>query len=134
MTSPFILLNPRDNVAVAGPETPAGTCFETIGVTLVEDVHAGHKFAVKAIARNEPIRKYNQVIGFATADIPVGAHVHVHNLGMGEEFSRDHTFCVEARKQDVLPEGEQAQFMGIVRPDGQVATRNYIGILTPFLP
>ena len=34
------------------------------------------------------------------------------------------------RPVDYVPEAERATFMGIVRPDGRVATRNFIGILS----
>jgi len=52
---------------------------------------------------------------------------HTHNLAMAE-FARDYAFCADARPTDYV--AEPTTFMGIVRPDGQVATRNYIGILT----
>ncbi|HSA89486.1 MAG TPA: UxaA family hydrolase, partial [Burkholderiales bacterium] len=69
----------------------------------------------------------NQIIGFATRDIRAGEHVHVHNLAMGE-FQRDYAFCSLKKETEYF--GEPASFLGIKRPDGRVATRNYIGILT----
>src|SRR6185369_2565968 len=66
-------------------------------------------------------------IGFASQDIAAGDHVHVHNLAMGD-FQRDYAYCVDVKPtQYVQP---PANFDGIVRADGRVATRNYIGILT----
>src|SRR6185369_11892795 len=66
-------------------------------------------------------------IGFASQDIAAGDHVHVHNLAMGD-FQRDYAYCVDVKPtQYVQP---PATFQGIVRADGRVATRNYIGILT----
>jgi hypothetical protein len=53
--------------------------------------------------------------------------VHTHNLAM-TEYARDYAFCVDARPTEYV--AQPATFMGIVRPDGRVATRNYIGILT----
>jgi altronate hydrolase len=35
---------------------------------------------VRPIARGQPIRRYGQIIGFASADIGPGRHVHVHNV------------------------------------------------------
>ncbi len=75
------------------------------------------------------MRKYNQIIGFATADIAPGEHVHTHNLAMGD-FDRDYAFCADAKPTDCVPEHERATFQGIVRADGRVATRNYLGMLT----
>src|ERR1700704_5448571 len=75
----------------------------------------------------EPIRRYGQIIGFATSPIGPGQHVHTQNCGMGD-FAKDYAFGV-----DVTPTPNfdlPAAFDGIRRPDGRVATRNYIGILT----
>src|SRR6185312_3392951 len=58
-----------------------------------------------------------------------GEHVHTHNLAMGN-FARDYAFCADARPLSPLPEAERATFQGIIRPDGRVATRNFLGILT----
>src|SRR4051794_25686105 len=65
--------------------------------------------------------------GFATQPIEPGQHVHVHNLGMGD-FAKDYAFCQDATPTAYLD--PPATFEGIRRPDGRVATRNYIGILT----
>ena len=97
------------------------------GVTTVERIPAGHKVAIRPIAVGEPIRRYGQIIGFATAPIAPGEHVHTQNCGMGD-FAKDYACGV-----DVTPTPNfdlPATFEGIRRPDGRVATRNYIGILT----
>jgi altronate hydrolase len=79
------------------------------------------------VAKAQPVRRYNQIIGFATRDIAAGDHVHVHNIAMGD-FQRDYAFA--SLKTETQYFSEPATFMGIVRADGRVATRNYIGILT----
>ncbi len=38
---------------------------------------------MRAIAQGEPVRRYNQIIGFASKPIAPGEHVHTHNLDMG---------------------------------------------------
>ena len=43
------------------------------------------------IDEGEPVRRYNQIIGFATQAIAPGEHVHVHNLGMGD-FAKDYAY------------------------------------------
>ena len=65
-------------------------------------------------------------IGFASADIPAGTYVHSHNLEF-REFDRDYAYARDYKPVEMLPEAERASFMGIVRPNGQVATRNYLG-------
>jgi altronate hydrolase len=113
MTGDTLLLHPDDDVAVALRELGA--------------VPRGHKVAVRDLAAGAPVRKYGQVIGAATVPIAAGEHVHTHNLGMGPH-DREYDFGTDVR--DVEPVDEPAYFQGIVRPDGRVATRNYIGILT----
>src|SRR5258706_14189394 len=44
------------------------------------------------------------------------------------DFARDYAFCAEPRSTAFA--AEPAVFQGVVREDGRVATRNYIGILT----
>lgn len=130
MASLTIRLHPADNVVVAGVDLLPGTAIPGTAVEVRAAIPSGHKVAVQPIAAGEPVRKYNQVIGFATADIAPGDHVHVHNLGMGDSFERDHAFGADAKPTDPVPEAERASFQGIVRPDGRVATRNYVGVLT----
>ncbi len=128
MTAPplVIRLHPEDGVVIARatllPGTPVGD-----GVATTGRVPAGHKVAVRPHAPGEPIRRYGQIIGFATAPIATGEHVHVHNCGMGE-FARDYAWGVDAKPTAMVD--HPATFQGIRRADGRMATRNYIGILT----
>jgi altronate hydrolase len=126
MTPPVIRLHPEDGVVIARASLLPGAQVAE-GVTAKQRIPAGHKVAVRPHAVGEPIRRYGQIIGFATAPIEPGEHVHVQNCGMGE-FSRDYAYG-----QDAMPTAAidpPATFQGIRRPDGRVATRNYIGILT----
>ena len=54
--------------------------FGDSSVALIEAIPVGHKFATAPIAVDAPVYKYGEVIGVAIAAIPVGAHVHVHNV------------------------------------------------------
>src|SRR6476660_9734682 len=124
--APVIRLHPDDGVLIARSSLPAGMVVAD-GVTTLERIPAGHKVAIKPIAVGEPVRRYGQIIGFATIPIAPGQHVHTQNCGMGD-FAKDYAFGV-----DVTPTPNfdlPATFDGIRRPDGRVATRNYIGILT----
>ncbi|MDE3122279.1 MAG: altronate dehydratase [Paracoccaceae bacterium] len=120
-----IRLHASDNVLIAlrdlGPGTPVG------GVTLAETVKRGHKIAATAIAAGQPVLRYGQIIGNATADIPAGAHVHTQNLGMGPH-STDYAIGSESRPLRLAT--EDRTFNGYLRSDGKVGTRNYLGILT----
>ena len=123
----YLRLNPADDVVIACRELETGTNLLNEGVICRERIPPGHKVATRAIAMGEPVRRYSQVIGFATQPIAAGAHVHVHNLEV-RDFARDYAYG-EAY-QPTVPSPQPATFQGIVRPDGRVATRNYIGILS----
>ncbi len=122
-----IRLHDNDNVVVARSEILPGV--GVADVTTTGDVPAGHKIATGAIAAGEAVRKYDQIIGFATADIAPGEHVHTHNIEV-RDFERDYLFCQDMRNVEMVPEAARATFQGYRRPGGRVATRNYIGILT----
>lgn len=121
-------LHPRDNVAIARNAISKGVALpEFENITLKADVPAAHKVALTSVSVGEPVLRYGQIIGFATQPIFAGEHVHTHNLAMGS-FERDYAFSEDAR----LPSApaHAATFQGFVRPDGRVATRNYIGVVS----
>ena len=122
-----IRLNPVDDVVVTLDQLVSGARVASEDVVALGLVPPGHKMATRAIEPGEAVRRYGQIIGFASQPIRAGQHVHTHNLAMGD-FARDYAFGVEARPTPEPARG--ATFEGIVRPDGRVATRNYIGILT----
>jgi altronate hydrolase len=123
------MLGSSDDVAVALKPVGAGQVLSNLHLTALADIPAGHKFAVRTIAAGQPVRKFNQIIGFATQPIALGEHVHTHNLITGD-FERDYAIGSEAHPTPLLNPTEVAIFHGIVRPNGSVATRNYVGILT----
>ncbi len=126
--APALRLHANDDVLIARQQLVGGTQID--GVAVRGLIPAGHKLAVRAVAAGAPVRRYNQVIGFASRDIAAGEHVHTHNLNVGVQhgnFARDYAFCSDVRPIDGR---KHAFFNGIVRPDGRVATRNYIGVLS----
>jgi altronate hydrolase len=122
-----VRLHPQDDVVIARQQLVSGTLLRDEQVTIVGLIPPGHKVATRAIAQGEPVKRYNQIIGFASRPIRPGEQVHLNNLAMGE-FTRDYAFGTEVKPTQYAT--ETATFMGIVRPDGRVATRNYIGILS----
>ncbi|MBL8324036.1 MAG: altronate dehydratase [Rubrivivax sp.] len=126
--SPTIRIHPRDNVVIARRQLLGGTALaEEGGVTVAGLVPPGHKVATRAIAAGEPVWRYGQIIGTATQAIAPGQHVHTHNLAFSD-FQRAHEPGAGAAPTAYVQ--APATFDGIVRPDGRVATRNYIGVLT----
>ena len=84
-----IRLHQDDNVVVAAQNIGAGATIPGEGVVTGSAVPSGHKIATRAIPAGDYVRKYNQIIGVATADIAPGAHVHVQNCAMSD-FERDY--------------------------------------------
>lgn len=124
-----VRLNPADNVVTSRSEIGANVKIPEEMVATLAPIPQGHKIATRRIGVGEPVKKYNQVIGFATEDIRPGAHVHTHNVAM-KDFERDYAFCMDRAETDYIPEAERATFQGFRRKNGKVGTRNYIGVLT----
>ncbi|MEP6147440.1 MAG: UxaA family hydrolase, partial [Nisaea sp.] len=124
-----VRLNPADNVVTSRSEIGANVKIPEEMVATLAPIPQGHKIATRRIGVGEPVKKYNQVIGFATEDIRPGGHVHTHNVAM-QEFERDYAFCMDRTETDLIPEAERATFQGFRRKNGKVGTRNYIGVLT----
>jgi altronate hydrolase len=125
--SPTIRLHGNDDVVIARKQLLSGTMLDEEQLRVVGLIPPGHKIATHALTIGQTVRRYNQIIGIATQEIAAGQHVHSHNLAM-TEFERDYAVGLDANA--VAAAGEQRSFMGIVRADGRVATRNYIGVLT----
>jgi altronate hydrolase len=126
-TGRVVRLHETDNVAVAVDGIDSGSVWNN--VTVPRRVPRGHKVAAIPIGAGEPVRKFGQIIGFATAPIAPGEWVHEHNIAM-RDFARDYHFAEDGREEAVLPAAEQATFEGYRRKNGKAGTRNYIGILT----
>jgi altronate hydrolase len=123
-----IHLHPADNVAVARVPISAGAELRVDGVSVValDAIPAGHKIALRPIHAGEMVERYGQAIGRATAEIEPGRHVHTHNLGF-EELALDYEF---PSAEIPLPRrADEPTFMGYVREDGRVGTRNYIAVV-----
>jgi altronate hydrolase len=129
VSGPVIRLHPADNVVVARINVGLGCNVPSEGFTSRSQVPAGHKLAARDLKQGEPILKYNVCIGFAAADIPAGTYLHSHNVDF-REYDRDYAYGQDYQPTPLLPESDQARFQGIVRENGQVGTRNYIGILS----
>ena len=122
--SRFIRITDRDNVAVAIEPLKAGeTC---LGVTLREEIPAGHKFSLCEIAEGENVIKYAFPIGHATVPIAAGSWVHTHNVKTNLsgllEYSYEPHPCA-------MPVDREATFEGYVREDGRVGIRNEVWIV-----
>ena len=126
MPQTVLQIDPRDDVAVALSALSAGDAVAQ-DVTATAEIPAGHKVALRAIAKGEPVRKYGWPIGHATADIAAGDHVHSHNLATGLSGLEDYAYA--PTPPEPLPAPQGASFQGYRRKNGRVGTRNEIWIL-----
>ncbi|GGF77193.1 UxaA family hydrolase [Alteromonas lipolytica] len=124
----LIQVHPNDNVAVSTMALAAGTVVEALSVTLVSDIPAGHKVALKAIPAGHKVMKYGFAIGNAQADIKSGEHVHSHNLKTALSGQENYQYApVNQAKPVTRP--AQASFMGYRRENGKVGIRNEVWII-----
>lgn len=129
MSQAVVRLNPEDDVVVAARDVLAGERLE-LGdrvVVMREAVGLGHKIAIGNLATGQPVRKYGQVIGFATQAIEPGSHVHSHNLINGDAVG-DPRPCTEIPEPPTPITGRT--FMGYRRSSGKVGTRNYLAVIS----
>lgn len=126
-----VLLNPNDAVFIAKQPLLPRTVVRTPegDIKIAQMIPPGHKVALKHVPFGGEVRRYNQIIGFATQEIKPGDHVHSHNLSVGEGLELDYAISSEYVPVEILPEAERRTFMGYRRKDGRVGTRNYVAIL-----
>ena len=124
MVKKTIIINELDNVAVALTDLKAGEVHE--GVTLVEDITKGHKFALKDLSEGDMIIKYGNPIACAIVPIPAGCHVHTHNVHTNLSENLEYTY----NKIDTsLKEMPSRKVKVYHRDSGEVGIRNELWII-----
>ncbi|MEX0276971.1 MAG: UxaA family hydrolase [Ruegeria sp.] len=121
----FVRLDRTDSVVIATRSLEQGTEIESVVTN--GRIPSGHKVATTALNAGDPVRKYAQIIGYASQEIQPGDHVHTHNMtfrdtGVRYEFSTD--------LHPIAPATAIDTFMGYRRENGKVGTRNYIAVVT----
>jgi altronate hydrolase len=119
-----IIINEADNVAVALVPLKKGERHE--GVTLLEDIPKGHKFALKEIKKGEQVIKYGNSIAHATEDIPQGAHVHTHNVHTNLNENLEYTYN---KIPTDIKKGKMRKVNVYERADGNVGIRNELWVI-----
>ncbi|EWH08967.1 altronate hydrolase [Catenovulum agarivorans DS-2] len=125
----FIQVHNDDNVVVAIQPFSKGEVFEhnSRKIELLDDVPAGHKVCIKAIAAGEDVIKYGYSIGQATCDIRVGHHVHSLNLKTKLDGSERYHYNNQVAAPSIAD--KVPSFMGYQRNNGLVGIRNEIWII-----
>lgn len=123
MAKRTIITGGADNVAIAVENLLKGETHE--GVTLVDDIPAGHKFALADISEGEKIIRCANPVAKAVCDIPAGAHVHTHNA-VTSLGGHEYTYT----PMEYIPGEEPPKsFNGYVRDNGGVGIRNELWII-----
>ena len=132
----FLKINSADNVAVAINPLAKGTVVTVDGagdVTLVSDIPAGHKFALKDIAEGENVIKYGFPIGHARHAVARGQFLDHNDIKTNLEGQLDYSDISIKDHHCPAPgsarKGKEATFRGYVRPDEQVGIRNEIWVI-----
>jgi altronate hydrolase len=128
---PLVPLEGVDDVGLVRENLSRGTLVRVADgvVAAIDDIPAGHKVAVRAVAKGAAVRKYGEVIGIALRDIRPGAHVHLHNLGVGPQSLGLATTPSKPSLWSAPAVPTRDHFLGYRRPDGRAATRNYLAVL-----
>ena len=127
-TATPLLLSPADNVAILTTRAPQGSRPLGLGVELAGPVMPGHKIAREDIPLGAPVVKFGQVIGYATAPISAGEHVHSHNCEFGAHDQDYHVGVDLEAARAAIPVMAPRTFQGYRRANGQVGTRNFIAV------
>lgn len=119
-----IRLSSEDTVVTAVRPLEVGTKVE--GVSAAALIPRGHKIATTGVAMGEAIRKYGQIIGYASQEIAPGDHVHTHNVAFR---GTDQAYEFSTDLKPVTPASGDT-FMGYRRAKGRAGTRNHIAVIT----
>ena len=124
----LLQITPKDLVAVALQPLTAGESIDYgAGVVVpLQDTPMGHKVALRDIRKGEAVIKYGFPIGEATQDIPMGGHVHSHNLHTLLSGAHEYEYHPTHPK---LPKREPVTFMGYPRKIGRPGIRNELWII-----
>jgi altronate hydrolase len=122
-----MLLEAGDNIIVATGDIEEGTQLLEHEITVNHQTPQGHTIAIRNIQSGAPILKFGTVIGYAAQNIAPGDWLHSHNIRF-DAVDKDYAFARDYKPTAILPKAERARFMGIRRANGQVGTRNYIGL------
>jgi galactarate dehydratase len=126
----LIKVHPDDNVAIVvnSGGLPAGARFDD-GLILRERVPQGHKVALADIAEGAGVRRYGEVIGYATRPLVGGCWVDERAVRLPPAPALD-SLPLATRVPPASPPLEGYTFDGYRNPDGSVGTRNILGIST----
>jgi altronate hydrolase len=119
-------LDPRDNALIALTDLKAGERVEFGGqtYTLLKNVPAKHKFAMRAFGIADDVIMYGVLVGRAVKPIAAGELLTTSNIQHQAAPFREQLSEFHWAPPDVS-RWKHRTFLGYHRSDGQVGTRNY---------
>lgn len=136
MEAKYLKINPADNVAVAITTLPAGEklTVDGKGITLNEDVPAGHKFALKDFAEGENVIKYGYPIYHARKAQKQGDWMNENNIKTNLSGLLEYTYNpvnvdLNTTTLNLNTGAPNLTFRGYKRKNGDVGVRNEIWII-----
>lgn len=122
----YIKISKNDNVLVCLNDVVSGDTLD--GVTINEDIMAGHKVAICNIAQGENVIKYDMPIGRAKCDIKKGDWVHTHNVATNLGDLED-GYKYEKRVNPKTPTKAKKEILAYKRKNGDIGIRNELWIV-----
>lgn len=125
-----IKLYPQDTVALATADLKKGETVVVDGqsIVLLDDIPNAHKIALKDFETGEAIRKYDNIIGYASRPIKKGEWIHEHNEVTGLGKSKEYTY--EFNPVSIFPGTTDETFMGYDRGEHGAGIRNHLAIIS----
>lgn len=125
----YIRITPADNVIVAIDPLSAGdqVTTEAAGITVCEDIPAGHKVALMDFKAGDQIIKYGSPIGHARKAIQAGSWVNEKNIKTNLEGLQEYTWQPQDTTLSIA--NQRLTFNGYHRKNGEVGIRNEIWII-----
>ena len=83
-----IIINPRDNVAVALRDLKKGETLllpDGMELSILSEIPYSHKVALMDIPQGADVIKYGECIGETKVIVLKGDWIHTHNLDIGEK-------------------------------------------------
>ena len=129
MQTKYLKINKEDNVAVALETLKVGevVVVDRTEIKLVDEIPAGHKFALKDFAENEFIVKYGYAIGHAKNAISEGGLVNEKNIKTNLDGVLDYTYAPALEYPEIA--NRKLTFQGYRRKNGDVGIRNEVWVI-----
>ena len=126
MQTTVLKLDRKDNVLITLIDLKKGDQVNFSGQrsVLLTDVPAKHKFALQDLAPGDPVLMYGVLVGRVVLPIRQGEVITTgnvrHDVVAFHELQESYQWCAPD-----VSKWQNRTFLGYLRPDGQVGTRNY---------